>query len=238
MSGIYISAFATSETKDRLTSLLAQASHDLPALSPDEIHVTLAHDNECETPPQDLMTFADSLRTYSAHVLCVEQWETGNGNPILVASLYAPELHERWQYWTEHGLHWGFPSFRPHFSLTDGIKGVPRKTVAKWCRILNEALQGANPFTFSSEYVQTVRADAFRDPKSNDDERPVEESRARGSSGKASGKSRPSSIPMDGIPTHRPQLSKEEERSMRHHGFNAHGIMDRVHDQRQEDSDE
>lgn len=236
MRGIYISTFATQRTQERLAYLLAQAASDLPTLLPTDIHVTLAHDKDTLYTPQELSAESDPLRTYTAKVLMVEQWETGNGNPILVASLFSPELHERWSYWRSLGLHWDFPTFRAHFSLTDGIKGVSRKVVAKWCRIFNEALQDFD-FEFTHEYVQYIRADAFKDPKDDDideidgDERPIEESTA-------TRPAKTSPVPMEGLRVHRPQLNEHEEKSMRNFGFNAHGIIDRVHDHRIENEED
>ncbi len=238
MRGIYISTFATQKTQDRLSYLLAQAaSAGIPALLPNDIHVTLAHDRDTLHTPPELSAESDPLRIYTARVLMVEQWETGNGNPILVASLFCPELHERWEYWRSLGLEWDFPTFRPHFSLTDGIKGIPRKDVAKWCRIFNEALQDFE-FEFTHEYVQYIRADAFKDPTDDDeedldgDEHPVESSTSHKTKG-----GKKSTIPLEGVPVHRPKLSDHEARSMKKFGFNAHGIMDRVHDLRNDDDE-
>lgn len=245
MSGIYIAAFASEDTRRRLNDLLLQAADSIPVLMPSELHVTLAHDAGSDLTPQELSTEADPLRVFIGKVACVEMWRTGNGNPILVASLLAPELHERWKYWQAWGLEWTFPTYRPHMSLTDGIKGVHPLTVAKWCRILNEALQGLE-FTFQHEYVQSIRKDAFIDPKA-EDERPEpvapvpdeyeEETSAVGGTSKHKGR-KAAAIGLPSVTHHRPKLSEEELRSMKMHGFNSHGIHDRIHDQRPEESEE
>jgi hypothetical protein len=233
--GIYVSLFASAQTQRRLAPVLDLASKSIPATTPQELHITLAHDKETELLPQELSTEACPLREFKVMALCAEHWTTKNGNSIVVASLISPELHDRWRFWQAWGLHWDFPTFRPHFSLTAPLVGMPRSAVSKWCRLFNEAVQGLE-YSFTNEYVQDVKeGGSWYDPKADSDEEdsaePSEEANMGGSGGKrpASSKGR---IALKKVPVHRPKLSEEEEEAMRRHGFNSVGVEHRIHDQR------
>lgn len=236
MPGIYVSLYASSQTQRRLSAILDEASRDIPATTPQELHITLAHDKETELLPQELSTEACPLREYNVVALCAEHWTTKNGNSIIVASLLSPELHDRWRFWQAWGLHWDFPTFRPHFSLTAPLVGISRSAISKWCRIFNEAIQGLE-YTFTNEYVQDVKeGGSWYDPKANslDEEDSAEPAEHANLSGK-----RPSGnkgkIALKKVPVHRPKLSDEEEEAMRKHGFNTVGVEHRIHDLRSDD---
>lgn len=234
MPGIYISIFGSAQTQKRLAPVLAAASRDLPSISPQELHITLAHDKETELLPQELSTEADPLREFKVLALCAELWTTKNGNLIIVASALSPELQSRWQFWHAWGLHWDFPTYRPHFSLTAPMVGVPRSTIAKWCKIFNETIQGLE-YSFTNEYVQDVKEGVWNDPKAGtqeDTEQPmIEQAFAAGGGIKRPNRQK-GKIPLKKVAAHRPKLSEEEEEAMRIHGFNAAGVEHRIHDLR------
>lgn len=233
-TGIYVAVHATDKTKYRLAHLLAEFSRSVPTLLPSDIHVTLAYDAEAHIKPYALSSYADPMREFEVTVLLVELWIDPKGRPLIVARLESHELDERHALWKSLGLHWSFPSFLPHFSITQPMTpDLNRGMLQRAVSLLNDYLQGKT-FTFSYEYPNYANDGTTVTPLDEAVDHIMEIAAARrgGAMGKGSGKrARPSSMPGIVRPsTHRPELTEEEEKSITKYGFNVHGIRHRIHD--------